>query len=68
MLSQHGITIAPGTFYRWLNQPLTAAQVEEAYLVNAIVTLYRRNRSVYGVWLWTSVTSLSFFPCKPRVD
>ena len=49
MLSQHGVTIAPGTFYRWLTRPVTDAQLEEAYLVNAIVTLYRKNRSVYGV-------------------
>jgi putative transposase len=49
VLSQHGVTIAPGTFYRWLTRPVTDAQLEEAYLVNAIVTLYRENRSVYGV-------------------
>lgn len=49
MLSQHGVSIAPSTFYRWLKCPLTEAQLDEAYLVNRIVDLYRKNKRVYGV-------------------
>jgi putative transposase len=49
VLSQHGVSIAPSTFYRWLTCPLTAAQLDEAYLVNRIVDLYRANKRVYGV-------------------
>ena len=49
VLSEHDVTIAPGTFYKWLSRPLSEAVVEEAYLVNDIVDLYRRNKRVYGV-------------------
>ena len=49
MLSEHGMKIAPGTYYRWLACPVRQAELEEAYLVNAIVDLYRRNKCVYGV-------------------
>jgi putative transposase len=49
VLSEHGMKIAPQTYYRWLACPVRPAALEEAYLVNAIVDLYRRNRCVYGV-------------------
>jgi putative transposase len=49
VLSEHGVTIVPSTFYKWLTCPITPAQLEEAYLVNQIVDLYRRNKCVYGV-------------------
>ena len=49
MLSEHGVTIAPSTFYKWAACPITPAQLEEAYLVNELVDLYRRNKCVYGV-------------------
>jgi transposase len=49
VLSEHGRTIAPQTYYRWLTCPVRPAELEEAYLVNEIVDLYRRNKSVYGV-------------------
>ena len=41
--------IAPQTYYRWLACPVTPAELEEAYLVNGIVDIYRTNKSVYGV-------------------
>jgi transposase InsO family protein len=49
VLSEHGVTIAPSTFYKWAACPITPAQLEEAYLVNELVDLYRRNKCVYGV-------------------
>jgi putative transposase len=49
VLSEHGVTIVPATFYKWLACPITPAQLEEAYLVNDIVDLYRKNKCVYGV-------------------
>jgi putative transposase len=49
VLSEHGMKIAPQTYYRWLACPVTPAELEEAYLVNQIVDIYRRNKSVYGV-------------------
>ena len=49
VLSTHGVPIAPGTYYKWLTKPLSTAVLEEAYLVNSLVDLYRRNKRVYGV-------------------
>jgi len=43
--------IAPQTYYRWLACRVRPTELEEAYLVNQIVDLYRRNRCVYGVSL-----------------
>ena len=49
VLSEHGIPIAPSTYYARKVAPVTAAMLEEAYLVNAQVTLHRENWGVYGV-------------------
>ena len=49
VLSEHGMTIAPQTYYRWLACPIRPAELEAAYLVNTIVDIYRRNKCVYGV-------------------
>jgi putative transposase len=49
VLSAHDMKIAPQTYYRWLACPIRPAELEEAYLVNEIVGLYRQNRCVYGV-------------------
>jgi transposase InsO family protein len=49
VLSEHGMTIAPQSYYRWLACPIRPAELEEAYLVNRIVDIYRKNKSVYGV-------------------
>jgi transposase InsO family protein len=49
VLSEHGITIAPQTYHRWRAQVIRPEELEEAHMVNRIVDLYRKNRSVYGV-------------------
>jgi hypothetical protein len=49
VLSEHGMTIAPQTYYRWLTRPVRASELEDAYLVNAIISIYRHNKCVYGV-------------------
>jgi putative transposase len=49
VLSDHGMKIAPQTYYRWLTNPIRPNELEEAYLVNQIVDIYRRNKCVYGV-------------------
>jgi transposase InsO family protein len=49
VLSEHGVTIVPSTFYKWQACPISSAQLEEAYLVNEVFDLYRRNKCVYGV-------------------
>ena len=49
VLSEHGCTIAPSTYYARTKTPVTDAQLEQAYLVNALVDLHRANWGVYGV-------------------
>jgi putative transposase len=49
VLTEHGVTIAPSTYYARRKAPVTAAELAEAYLVNALVTLHRQNWGVYGV-------------------
>lgn len=49
VLTEHGITIAPSTYYQRIKTPLTDAALDEAYLANALVTLHRDNWGVYGV-------------------
>src|SRR5512133_2708293 len=49
VLSEHGMKIAPQTYYRRLACPVRPVALEEAYLVNAIVDIYRHNKYVYGV-------------------
>src|SRR6476619_7607337 len=48
VLSAHDMKIAPQTYYGWLAHPVRPAELAEAYLVNDIVNLYRRNKYVYG--------------------
>ena len=48
VLTEHGIQIAPSTYYARAKKPVTVAELDEAYLVNALVTLHRENWSVYG--------------------
>ena len=49
VLSEHGMKIAPSTYYARKACPLSDAALEEAYLVNAIFTLWQENWRVYGV-------------------
>ncbi len=43
MLSKHGVSIAPSTYYARVKTPVTAAELDEAYLVNALVTLHQQS-------------------------
>lgn len=49
VLSEHGITIAPGTYYAWRKCKVRDNEMAEAHLVNALVDVHRANRSLYGV-------------------
>jgi putative transposase len=49
VLTEHGITIAPSTYYAHRARPVSDAALAEAYLVNALVTLWEQNWGVYGV-------------------
>ncbi|MPY72578.1 MAG: IS3 family transposase, partial [Alphaproteobacteria bacterium] len=48
MLSAHGTKIAPSTYYAAAKTPVSAADLADAYLADALVDLFRSNRSVYG--------------------
>ncbi|MGB2766114.1 MAG: IS3 family transposase [Propionicimonas sp.] len=49
VLTEHGIQIAPSTYYARKQCPVTQAEWDEAHLVNRLVDLYRANWGVYGV-------------------
>ena len=49
VLTEHGMKIAPSTYYAHRACPVSAAVLEEAYLVNALVTVHGENFGVYGV-------------------
>ena len=49
VLTEHGLSIAPSTYYARRSQPETAAELADAYAANALFDLHRTNRSVYGV-------------------
>ncbi len=42
-LSQQGITIAPSTYYAHKATPVSAAVLQDAYLANALYTLWSEN-------------------------
>lgn len=48
VLSEHGVSIAPSTYDERRREPVTDAELEDAYLANALVTLHAENWSVYG--------------------
>ena len=48
VLSEHGCTIAPSTYYARTKTLVTDAELQEAYLVNALVELHQANWGVYG--------------------
>lgn len=49
VLTEHGMKIAPSTYHAHKACPVSSAALEEAYLVNALVTLWQDNWGVYGV-------------------
>jgi transposase InsO family protein len=49
VLAEAGVAIAPSTYYARKQHPVSDAALEEAYLVNALVTLWQKNWGVYGV-------------------
>ena len=49
MLTEHGVPIAPNTYYARKKAPISDADLADAYLVNEIVALYRENNELYGI-------------------
>jgi putative transposase len=48
VLAEAGIAIAPSTYYARSKAPLTEAEVDDAYLANALRSLWQDNWGVYG--------------------
>jgi hypothetical protein len=56
VLSEHGMKIAPSTYYAALHARVSPAALADAYHANALVDLFRVNRSVYGARkLWPAM-------------
>ena len=54
VLSEHGLPIAPSTYYAQVNKPATGRERRDALLVNEIRRVHAANYGVYGarkVWL-----------------
>ena len=49
VLSEHGIPIAPSTYYAHVAQRVSDADWDDAQLANRLLDLWRANRSVYGI-------------------
>src|SRR6266545_1467799 len=42
------LRLAPSGYYDWMGRPLTGRDLEDAYLLNEIVDIYRASRGTYG--------------------
>lgn len=49
MLTEHDIPIAPNTYHARKKLPISDADLEDAYLVNAVIDLWRKNHELYGI-------------------
>ena len=47
VLTEHGMAIAPSTYYAARACPVTVSELTEAYAANTLLDCYRANRSVY---------------------
>jgi transposase InsO family protein len=49
VLTDHGIQIAPSTYYARRASPVTDAELADAYAANALVGVWRGERGLYGI-------------------
>jgi transposase InsO family protein len=49
VLTEHGVKIAPSTYYARRAAPVSAAVLADAYAANTLVDLHRAHRRLYGV-------------------
>ena len=49
VLTEHGIPIAPSTYYAHRCQRVSGPDWADAHLANELLDLWRKNRSVYGI-------------------
>ena len=56
VLTEHGITISPSTYYARSAAPSTAAELDDAYAAHEVFCLFHDQRGLYGVLkLWHSL-------------
>jgi len=48
VLAEHGVPIAPSTFWARKAQPFTDAEWDDAHTANTVLAVWRANRSLYG--------------------
>jgi putative transposase len=46
VLSEHGLQVAPSTYYERLSCPVSTAELADAWAANTLVDLYRANRGL----------------------
>jgi len=66
VLSEHGLAIAPSTYYEHVNRPATDREWRDALLVNEIRRVHVENYGVYGarkVWLALNREGISVARC-----
>jgi len=66
VLTEHGLPIAPSTYYELVNKPATARDWRDALLVNEIRRVHRKNYGVSGarkVWLALNREGISVARC-----
>ena len=57
VLTEHHMPIAPSSYYAHRRRPVSAALLNEAYLVNQVIEVHRWNRGVYGIRkMWHALT------------
>ena len=49
VLSEHGMPIAPSSYYAAKAHPVSAADLADAWAANALFGLWKKHRKVYGV-------------------
>ena len=58
VLTEHGMPIAPSTYYLHHAEPVSQADWDDAHMANTALDVWRQNRSVYGAEkLWTAMVN-----------
>jgi putative transposase len=66
VLTEHGLKIAPSTYYEHMNRTVTARQQRDTYLLEQIHRVHRDNFAVYGarkVWLTLNREGIAVARC-----
>jgi putative transposase len=68
VLSEHGIPIAPNTYHVRKKTPISDSDLADAYLVNAVIDLWRKNKELYGIRkMWRAMRRAGFLVSRDQV-